>query len=380
MILYGVIYNAVLPWEFRSAQDIKSRLFFLSIFISLNKNMLQITKPVYGFIMVLSFALLSCNKEENKSTSKNISADWMSILLDKYPTANINMLSVCMPGAHDAGMYVVQECSFGANSCNTQTQYLDMGEMLAAGIRIFDVRPIFFKNKYYTQHATDCNGLGCKGDLMDNILDDTKAFLDDHAEVVILSLGHFCNMNGNDAVFLDYLENKLGNRIYKDDDPSLPLIRKSFREILPADLQTGKVILVFESGFDNTAENRALGYFTPTVLPSDGGWSNKDNFPELKADQLSRYNSFVPDGNRLFSFSWQMTQSTGLAVSCALNPAGYSIQDMAAISNAALPLVMDSLVDAGAISQLKFPNIIWTDDADALITRACVRISEIALE
>lgn len=325
--------------------------------------------------------LLSCNKDNSsESRVKSESADWMSILLEKNPSTNISLRDICIPGSHDAGMFLVQDCSVGANSCNTQTQYLDFKNQLEGGIRIFDVRPIFFKNRYYTQHATDCDGLGCKGDRMENIIAQTKTFLDNHAEVVIFQMGHFCKMNGNDEAFIDFLETQLGDRIYRDSDPSVPLIEKSLRDILPTDLKTGKIILMFENGFANTPENRAAGYFSLDVMPSEGGWSNKNNFAELKADQLARYNAFNPASGRLFSFSWQMTQDAAQAVNCALRPNGYSIQKMAKETNDNLPIVVDSLIANGSLSSTKFPNIIWTDDSDASITKVCVKISELAFK
>lgn len=334
--------------------------------------------------ILFAFSLLflfSCNKDNNSGTIvKNESADWMSILLENNPSATITFRDICMPGSHDAGMFLVQDCSVGANSCNTQTQYLDFKGQLEGGIRVFDVRPIFYKNRYYTQHATDCDGLGCKGDRMENILAQTKAFLDKHAEVVIYQMVHFCKMNPNDEAFIDFLEAQLGDRIYRDNNPSVPLIEKSLRDILRADMKTGKIILMFENGFANTPENRAKGYFSNEAMPSEGGWSNKNNFTELKADQLAKYNAYNPSSGKLFSFSWQMTQDALQAVNCALRPNGYSIQSMAKETNANLPLVVDSLIASGSLSSSKFPNVIWTDDSDASITKVCVKISELAVK
>lgn len=335
------------------------------------------------YLLLLVFVLIisACKKEEAMSArfQTNETSDWMSELIRTYSNKEVRLIDICIPGSHDAAMFLVRDCTIGANSCNTQTQYLDFSKQLEAGLRIFDIRPIVHRNKFFTQHATDCDGLGCKGEQMEKLIDDTKAFLDQHAEVVIWSLGHFCKMSGNDATFLELLQSKLGERIYKDTDPSIPLILKPLKDILPTDLKTGKVILVFENGFEGNAENKRQGFFTLNDIPSSGGWSNKNKFDELKADQLRRYDSFNPDGNRLFSFSWHMTQDATQAVNCALYPNGYSIQKMAIETNSALPLVVDSLITAGSISSSKIPNMLWVDDGDEAVTRVCIKINDVSL-
>lgn len=328
-----------------------------------------------GFIGLMTF--VSCKKEEASKTPKSETADWMSTLISVHPDAALS--DIAMPGSHDAAMYIVQDCSFGANACNTQTQYLDMRAQLEAGARIFDIRPIFYKNKYYTQHATDCDGLGCKGDRLDLMLDELRSFLDNHAEVVFFSMGHFCKIAPDDAAFLNLLNSKLGDRIYKETNASQPMMHRPLKEMLPADLKTGKVVLIFE-GISGSVESKANGYFPTSVLPSAGGWSNKNNFPELKADQIQRFLDFNNDGTRLFNFSWHMTQDETQAVKCALSGNSYSIKDMAKQTNTELSNMLDSLIGAGAINKSKIPNVIWVDFADAAATQQCLKINKLSLE
>jgi|GEM_PF-4389781 len=306
---------------------------------------------------------------------------WMAALMDEFPQADITLSDLCVPGSHDTGMSLVRECTFGANSCNTQTQHLDMKGQLEAGMRVFDVRPILFKSRYYTQHATACDGMGCKGELMEDILSDTRVFLDAYPEVVILLMGHFCNMSGNDEAFLQLLSEKLGDRIYREKGASRPLYQRSLREDILADAEpgTGKVILQFEEGFSNTAENRAKGYFTNDVIPFEGGWSDKNNYPQLKEDQLLRYQNYVNDGKKLFQFSWHMTQDAKQAVSCALLDNTNSIESFSVITNNALPGVIDSLISIGAINRARIPNLIWVDYGNEQITDECIKISRLAL-
>lgn len=334
-------------------------------------------KKCWWLACLIILTIASCKKEESKKTQKSETADWMSILVNAHPEASLS--DIAMPGSHDAAMYIVQDCSFGANACNTQTQYLDMRAQLEAGIRIFDIRPIYYKNKYYTQHATDCDGLGCKGDRLDLMLDALRSFLDNHAEVVFFSMTHFCKIDPNDAAFLNLLNSKLGDRIYKETSASTPMIQRPLKEILPADLKTGKVVLIFE-GIAGTAEGKSNGYFPMDVMPSAGGWSNKNNYSELRADQVQRYLDYNNDGSRLFGFSWQMTQDETQAVKCALSENSYSIKDMAKQTNTELSKVLDSLIGTGDISKSKIPNVIWVDFADAAATQQCLKINKVSLE
>ena len=143
------------------------------------------------FLLLSILSIVACKKEPGSSQrTASANSNWMSNLLKENPGKTIAMKDIAIPGSHDADMYILQECYLG-NECNTQTQYLNIQDQLDAGLRMFDIRPILYKSKYYTQHATDCNGFGCKGDIMDNILSQTKTFLDEHGELVVIYLSHF---------------------------------------------------------------------------------------------------------------------------------------------------------------------------------------------
>ncbi len=331
-------------------------------------------------ILLFLVTLISCKKETVSTQRTSANSNWMSNLLKENPGKNITFTDIAIPSSHDAAMYILQECSLG-NECNTQTQYLNMNDQLNAGIRMFDVRPILYNGKYYTQHATDCNGYGCKGDMVENILSSTKSFLDTHAELVILQLSHFCGFDADDASFLSLVRNKLGDKIYKETTASsVPFIRRQLSDFIPTTIKTGKVILVFE-GIADTRVNRAAGLFSNAIFPTAGGWTDDDNLPEMKHNQLSNFTDYVSDSTALFQFSWQITQNVNQAVACVLTPdSSKSIKILAQGANEQLPLVIDSLISSNAVRKGRIPNIIYVDFADAFITNICVRLSKLNIE
>lgn len=335
-------------------------------------------KHVILLVIVISF-LAACQKEK-VDDSNAATSNWMSNLLKANSGKVISISDIAIPSSHDAAIYLLQDCTLG-NECNTQTQYLNMKDQLEAGLRMFDIRPILFKGKYYTQHATDCDGFGCKGDIMDNVLSQTKDFLDTHAELVFLQMSHFCGMEPDDPAFLTFLNNKLGNRIYKETvTSSVPFFRRSLTDFIPINLNTGKVVLIFE-GIANSPANRALGLFTGDILPAVGGWTDDNNFPEMKQNQLNNFSAYVNDSTRLFQFSWQITQDVNQAVACVLTPSSaVSIKTAAQNANTQLPIIIDSLIANNDIRKGKIPNIIYVDFADAFITNICVKLSKLNVE
>ena len=88
--------------------------------------------------------------------TSNNTCDWMTELLRSHPAQDIALTDICLPASHDAGMYLTQYCTAFGNSGNTQTQYLPMQQQLEAGLRLFDVRPAYYRDDFYTWHETKC--------------------------------------------------------------------------------------------------------------------------------------------------------------------------------------------------------------------------------
>ncbi|MCW3127248.1 MAG: hypothetical protein JWO03_2906 [Bacteroidetes bacterium] len=306
--------------------------------------------------------------------------DWMHDIIMARPDASLS--DICLPGSHDAAMYIAQHCTAFTNHGNTQTQYLTMKNQLEAGLRIYDLRPVYYQGEFYTEHSTRCNGLGCKGDMMKNILRDTRAFLDAHSELVIFELSHFCNSSPTDTAFLALLNETLGDRIYREPemrDKKKLFINRALKPIL-GDGSKGKVLLILH-GVESTAENRAKGWFAGNTIQMTGGWSNDNHYPDLREHQLQRFAAYKGNGDELYQLAWQITQHDAQAVRGAFDPnSPTTIRKSAVKANAQLPLFLDSLITSGAIHKDKIPNLIWDDLGDTMVTHQCIRLSRIGTE
>jgi hypothetical protein len=339
-------------------------------------------------LIALSILLQDC-KAPHFDTANNNTAfcaaapntcDWMNELITAHP--DVTLSDICLPGSHDAAMYITQHCTAFTGPANTQTQYLTMKNQLEAGLRIYDVRPVLYKGEYYTEHSTKCDGLGCKGDMMKNLLHDVRAFVEAHHELVILNLSHFCHSSPTDSGLLALITETLGDRMYKEPDiysKKRPFINRSLRTILGEGTK-GKVMLVME-GVEPSPQNRAKGWFDGLTLPMTGGWSNDNHYPELRDHQLQRFASYTGNGNELYQLAWQITQHDAQAVRSAFDPhSPTSIRKGAAHANEQLPVFIDSLIAAGAIHPGKIPNLIWDDLGDTMVTRQCIKLSRLNLK
>lgn len=317
----------------------------------------------------------AANKTANFCQAEISTCDWMHTLVSAHYQASLS--DICIPGSHDAAMYISQHCTAFANHGNTQTQYLTMKNQLEAGLRIYDVRPVYYKGDFYTQHSTKCDGLGCQGDLLRNILRDTRTFLDHHRELVILQLTHYCHTSPTDTALLHLLRTELSARIYRNTTDATGLkdfIRMPLEKIIGDDGH-GKVLLILEGG-PNTPEAQAEGWFDQSLLPMAGGWTNDNHYAELQQHQLNSFAAYKKNGDALFQFCWQITQHNAQAVRGAFGPnSPTTIRKGAAHANAQLPAFIDSLINAGAIHPGRVPNIIWDDLGDTLVTRQCIKLS-----
>jgi len=305
----------------------------------------------------------------------------MSEMLGAQPDKPIALVDICLPASHDAGMYLTQYCTAFGNSGNTQTQYLPMKQQLEAGLRLFDFRPTYFRDEFYTWHETKCDGLGCHGDKLKNILLATREFLDTHHELVILELSHFCHTSATDTAFLSLLTSTLGDHIYRESIPSdIPLIKRPLRQMLPAGSKTGKVLLLIESA-SHTIDYRAKGFFNSDEEHAVGGWTNDNMYPQLCEHQLAQFSKYPGNGTNLFTLAWQITQHDEQALRSALAPhARVAIYKGSYKANHQLPGFLDSLIRSGDIHRGKIPNIIWSDFADTAVVHQCMKLTSISVD
>lgn len=328
-------------------------------------------------LLCITALLISCSKDNSGNAIRT--ETWMQDLIRLYPSKTITLQDILLPGVHDAGMYELNSCTFGANSCNTQTQKLRFSDQLVQGMRIFDVRPSFAYGKFYTEHSTGCGGLGCKGGYLADIYTDISRFLDNHAELVILELSHFCGTSAGDTALLNLADRLLGDKIYKESgNSSVPIFKKPLKEII-GNSGKGKVLMIYEGVSDNLP-NKAQGLYASDELPGEGAWTNSHDLKDMLDGQLREYRDFSNDGEHLFSFSWQVTLDELQSVNCAINPNAASIRTETDSAHAVLPAVFDSLIRVQQIRKGRIPNILYMDFSDINMARQCIRISQLNLE
>ena len=329
--------------------------------------------------IVFSLLFIHACKDGDKVIERDLDthADWMTSLINAKEEL-VTLRNISVPRAHDAGMYELTSCSLGANACNTKTQDMNMREMLNAGVRMYDIRPTLSDGTYYTEHATECGGLGCKGDLISNVLQQTKDFLDTHSELVVFTFGHWCNTGVDDEDLLSMVESMMGDRLHKNGNSSGNFIDTPIGSVLDVNEAKGKLIIMY-SGASETSENKARGIFPYSYIPTEGSYANSYNFDEMSSDQIQKFNDFDPSSDAIFRTSWTMTLDAGLSIACAFSP-NESIEFYANQANDALPSSIDELIANGTIVKGKIPNIISVDFADTFVTDECIKLNTLNLE
>jgi hypothetical protein len=335
---------------------------------------------------IASLLLVSCSADDIAEMAEeeavplfHPTADWMQQLLYDHPDESISLRDICLPRSHDAGMYVLQNCTIGANACNVQTQDRDMRTQLMDGIRMFDIRPLYKNNGFFTRHSRGCDGLGCYGARVETMLQQLREFLDEHNELVFIEFSFWCYTDGDDPVFRNMLFSILGDRLYRESgEDNTSIIDRPLEEILPPEQEYGKAIALVH-GAANTGANRAEGIFSKNYLPMSGRFSNAQDFPDMKADQFEKYRSFAHEGNSLFKLSWTLTQDADQALACLLPGTQQSLESMANSANAQLSPSLDELIASGDIGKGRIPHVISVDFCEEFVTEACIRISNLNL-
>ena len=341
-------------------------------------------RKYFLLIAAILFLIVSCGKDTedvvNRGPNTSQTEDWMQDLIAKYPDRNFTLKDICIPRAHDAGMYELNTCT-GGNACNTQTQDQTMRSMLEMGIRLFDVRPIPINGEYWTYHRTSCGGLGCEGALLRSFLEETKAFLDEHNELVIFEMNNLCNTSSQDAELVALMQDVLGNTLYKLNAPlDEDFILTPLNEIIPPSNSGGKVVLLF-SDLNTSNDSPAQGLFAYDFIPISGSYANSPDIDYVIANQLQKFQNFNSVDNRLFKVSYTFTLDIANAVSCLSNPEfASSIEELSLEGRSRMSDVIDSWIANGFITKNKIPNIFSVDYCNTEVTMECIRLSELSLE
>ncbi len=312
---------------------------------------------------------------------------WMT---DNPKIQGATLSRIAMPGAHDAGMGKIHSCSTYANTKTTQTQKTSFAEMLQAGIRYFDVRPVIggpgssgMRLGHFQWIGKDIDlGIvkltlrneGCLGYSMDEVLEDVRAFLasNNNREVVILKMSHFMNLDkfGGKGSHFDQADLRgLEARVIKKLEPFLLPNRPDFRHATISTLTaTGpKAIVTFDApGYDGAA-----GIYSESTLSLYDEYSDSNNVKTMEADQFAKMdrNGWQPASGpdaKHFVLSWTLTQSEKQAIGCTL-PAnigalvGYGcvpLQKLAGEANARQGDIYKHSHEAR-----RYPNVIYVDNA-----------------
>jgi len=270
---------------------------------------------------------------------------------------------ICMPGAHDAGMYISQVGTFGATPENTITQVNDIYGMLCLGVRYFDIRPIIGGGEFYTGHYSKVSGLGhqgARGDSIASIVEQINRFSAEANELIILDLSHDMNTDADyESIstdkykeLLESLSSIKGLRTI-GSHPTSPTIQ----DILGAGEPT--VILRVDWG------SRDEGF--PSEYPSKGiysydqwsivnKYSGTPSWKTMSEDQLDK----MCHGYGYFLLSWTLTQNTAEALGL-----GASILDLAKGANKRLDDLLRQRIESEITEKpndpVRYPQIILQD-------------------
>lgn len=179
---------------------------------------------------------------------------------------------IVIPGAHDAGMYVLTAAGGQQqgtiNECNTLTQVTNISDQLNAGIRMFDLRVGIFNREMYIKHcASDCMedaiGGGYGGRLRDMLFEIKDFIRQNNKEIVLLTFSHFCEKEIGPESLADSIVRYLGKDILFERKEDTPLNKIPLKEM------AGKVILSFEN-YDG--KNRCIS--SGTIADASGAFIN----------------------------------------------------------------------------------------------------------
>ena len=293
---------------------------------------------------------------------------------------------IVMPASHDASMYEVNHCTslatFGANSCNTQTQTQSYLNQLKNGIRYFDVRPVIYEKELWTGHFNSSPFLGCNGPRLDTALQDVKSFIQNSSELPILKFSHYLNRDNDASGFTEaeieqVIQNVisvLGSFLYKGP---LPLAGTPIKDMVAGG---GRVIAVFDeltSALHNKYKSQGIYSYgdypgnTSADLTVYDKYSSTNNLDHMVSDQIEKMKNTSNHGGDLFLLSWTLTQDTAQAIACGAH-VGESIISMAGTANAVLWKNMVEQFNSGGITPATIPNLIYHDAAQGFATDVAI--------
>ncbi len=341
---------------------------------------------------------------ETKNNEKT--AYWMGNNWELIKNAPLNKL--CLPGSHDSGTYHDSYTTNYASNRVTKTQRKSIYEQLEEGVRVFDLRPIIWKDgdkdaTFYTAHwskldftppsSTQYQGLiGAK---LENIFSKIQLFLSSKKncqELIILDFSHFLDpyfSHGKSPLgiveidlFKKLLNEALGEWLIcltEDEivqfDRNQILIDRTINDLIS---QGNIIALVPEEFHTGNREARSGIWNKIKYFPTLGEYSGTDNINEMISGQLKKLHDAKRDRPFIFRLCWQLTLSK-----LQSTPVGtQSILELAETANKALYSNISEWISTKLINQNIYPNTINTDDCNEATTHVvelCLRICKITI-
>lgn len=309
---------------------------------------------------MVSFILVGSIEDGFYTNFTTHSKDWMQNSLKLI--GNKKLEKICIPGSHDAGMYMINYKTYHAAVCNTLTQDHGIFKQLEYGIRYFDIRPVIAgSNEFYTGHYgnTYIGYEGATGGKISDIIKDINNFTVHHKELIILELSHDFNTNDNyrglDCKEWDNLYKQLSgiNHLY------IPSSSKRLKDLTLNDFIKDKaqvIILVDPSKLPKTSKYYRKGFFHTHEFSIYNSYADTNSLKVMSKNQFTKMYRY--SSSRYFLLSWTLTQANHQAEGCNSHHANNTnwIKDLAKIANQSMP---EEVFNKSTL--LSYPNILYTD-------------------
>lgn len=289
--------------------------------------------------------------------------DWMHQSLDTL--GNRTLKQITMPGSHDAGMSEFNAGTIGAHFTNSQTQYLNFYDQLAAGSRYFDLRPVISGGEFKAGHYSGIEDiwLGGNGAKIADIINQVNDFTAKYQELVIINLSHTLDTDNDYKELNQEQWNKLfeqlkgiNNRFTVENPEKTDFSSNTLGSFIN-DRASVFIIAQLPGGVE-LGDYASQGFFHQDNFPFYDSYANTNDYEKMKNDQLDKLkaerNLVANDAERkdkFHIFSWTMTQQP----EDVLNFEN-------AIMNLATKVYDDLFVDAfNAFTPESFPNVLYVD-------------------
>lgn len=294
--------------------------------------------------------------------------------------------NLMMPGAHDAGMYTIHDCTTLAGEDTTQTQNKNFLQMLECGIRYFDIRPSYFQSTFYARHAS--MGQGCYGGAISDILADVATFVAAHKEVVFLKFSHYDNIDATKKTQLEGIVHDTLSDYLLTSTGGSRISAMEIQDIVTGD--TGVVIPLFDAleshdpGISYTGLYSYKDYdpskdnATAADMVVFDSYADDDSFTDMVSDQLDKLHDSDNHGGDLFLLSWTLTQQfwewdEGFGTADQVDT---SILDFANLANHGAQQTLSSQQQKQKITKSTLPNIVYVDFCDNFVTDICIWLNQ----